>query len=442
MLNVNDDMDEFLKRAAEDYPLKIGKGNWDDVAAAIGNDAAVISNKNYRKAWWLLLLLPLIIAVAVYDYHSTGQGVSTGIAATAPSAPAAKDVSVAGKAPATIQADAGSTAAAAATTTKPQPLPEQQEPASGKNSKQTNEHLSFIKTYIRATGEKTITDQQAVLQKNMLPQSNPAAAAAVTTITTHKTQNNSLVLQAGDITNGAGNNTNLAIINQIDSVGKTDKQDAATQVVKTNSRKAPLPKQIGFYAGIAVSADATTVKFHSIKHIGNTFSILAGYRINNTWSVETGLMWDKKKYYSTGKYFDKANAGLSPDYDIHYLNGDCKMLEIPLNVKYDFKSKKRSGFYIAAGVSSYFMKREGYNYFVTHLSEPAVPGYYSSRDYKNTTSNIFAITNLSGGYQFIFKNNSALRIEPYFKIPVSGLGVGKLPLTSTGIAAAYTLPLH
>ena len=114
------------------------------------------------------------------------------------------------------------------------------------------------------------------------------------------------------------------------------------------------------------------------------------------------------------------------------------MLEVPLDVKYDFNSKRLSGFYIAAGLSNYIMKKESYEYHATYSGNY----YVGNKDYKNSTTNLFSVANISGGYQFIFKNNNSLRIEPYFKVPLSGLGIGKLPFSSTGISAAYTLPLH
>ena len=88
------------------------------------------------------------------------------------------------------------------------------------------------------------------------------------------------------------------------------------------------------------------------------------------------------------------------------------------------------------------MKKESYVGFFTQNSDPSRPGYDYPYVYKNSTNNIFSVGNLSGGYQFIFKNNGSLRIEPYLRVPLTGLGVGRMPFLSTGISTAYTLPLR
>ena len=53
--------------------------------------------------------------------------------------------------------------------------------------------------------------------------------------------------------------------------------------------------------------------------------------------------------------------------------------------------------------------------------------------YKNENSHIFSVINLSGGYQYHFSDRFSLMAEPYVKIPLSGVGQGKVNLNSGGI---------
>src|SRR5206468_8422203 len=64
MLNLNDDMDDKIRQAAEDYPLKIKGKDWDKVVGAMQSTAEIEQPGNRKEYWWLLLLLlPLMLAV-------------------------------------------------------------------------------------------------------------------------------------------------------------------------------------------------------------------------------------------------------------------------------------------------------------------------------------------------------------------------------------------
>ena len=68
MLRENDDMDELLRKAADNYPLKTDNADWKKVRSdlvAKGMSNAPTKNKN-RRSLWLLLLLPLGWAVYYY----------------------------------------------------------------------------------------------------------------------------------------------------------------------------------------------------------------------------------------------------------------------------------------------------------------------------------------------------------------------------------------
>ena len=106
------------------------------------------------------------------------------------------------------------------------------------------------------------------------------------------------------------------------------------------------------------------------------------------------------------------------------------MLEVPLAVRYNFSADKQSGWFATLGSSSYFMKEEKYIYQYYYGTSGPVP---HNRMYKNSSNNVFSTINVSGGYTRQLWKFADLRIEPYLKIPVAGMGVAELPLLSTGI---------
>ena len=455
-------MDDLIRQAADEYPLKTGGNDWEKVAA--GMQATIPKEpSNHKKYWWLLLLLlPLLIAVPLYYQNKSIQKHdNNSIAKTTDTAARKQDVNSLSdkenKAPeqVTTEGIAASQANRTGSTKK-------------QNDVSTNNH--FTTDITAAIGNKNAVSASSVngrrnqntSEKDALKFINNTNSSVTNGLADNTNRNNNLSFEKSHLSTIKNVPDTAAIVNKEIQKNNAEKEstpaatihnddnkatiisqkDSATTAKKTNSKHTSIIKRKGLYAGAAAGLDATMVKFNEVNKIGNSASLIVGYRMNNTWSVETGLMWDNKNYYSPGEYFNKSNTGLSADYNIHYLNGNCKMFEIPLNIKYDFISKRSSGFFVTAGLSSYIMKKEGYNYFVTHDSNPTEPGYYKQKDYRNATNNFFSVANISGGYQFIFKNNNSLRIEPYLKVPLKGLGIGKLPFSSTGISAAYTLPLH
>jgi hypothetical protein len=192
-------------------------------------------------------------------------------------------------------------------------------------------------------------------------------------------------------------------------------------------------KQAGYlYTGLVGGVDVSNVKMQKVSKTGYTAGILLGYSINNKWSIESGAYFDQKAYYSSGEYF-KPN-GNPPYSQLKSIEGVCRMIELPLTVKFNFNSRS-DGWYATTGISSYLMKKEDYNYTV---EVPGGPSYTGYREYKNSTKNWFSVLHLSVGYSKNAGHIGTIRIEPYLKAPLKGLGFGRLPITSTGVTVGLT----
>jgi len=217
---------------------------------------------------------------------------------------------------------------------------------------------------------------------------------------------------------------------------KTDDKSLPV-TTENNSKKAKRPvviqKNFHFYAAIMAGADLSTVKFQSVKGVGNSFGLLLGYHFSHSkFNIETGVYWDTKKYYSSGEYFDKKNVDYfngNPNIQLNSVNGTCNMFEIPVNVRYNISQTKKSTFFAVLGLSSYLMNKESYDYELSSYgaSWPSDASYYHS------TQNWFSIMNLSVGYEHRLGKIGDIRIEPYAKLPLSGVGKGSLAITSAGL---------
>ncbi len=110
------------------------------------------------------------------------------------------------------------------------------------------------------------------------------------------------------------------------------------------------------------------------------------------------------------------------------------MFEIPVNLKYSFLVKSKNSMYAIAGLSSYLMGHEYYNFDYEQWGAD----YTGGRPYDNNDKSWFSIVNLGLGYERKLGSKTNLRIEPYIKLPVSGAGTGNIKITSTGLYLGLT----
>ncbi|MCC6287696.1 MAG: outer membrane beta-barrel protein [Chitinophagaceae bacterium] len=203
-------------------------------------------------------------------------------------------------------------------------------------------------------------------------------------------------------------------------------------LLQQKKNKVDEKQQHYFYIAAVVAPDLSSVKLQRIAGTGSSVGLLLGYRINNRWHIETGAMWEKKIYYTKGENFDKSK--LNPylrSVELMNIDGNCHMITIPLNVRYNISTGKKSNWFVATGMSSYLMNKEHYDFTYRHSAggQPMTKGY----DYKTPEKNWMTVINLNAGYERTFLKTFNFRIEPYFRIPVSKVGTGNLSLTSGGI---------
>lgn len=196
-------------------------------------------------------------------------------------------------------------------------------------------------------------------------------------------------------------------------------------------------KESGFYTGIISGVDLSSIHFKSIK-TGATKGFIMGYAFNQKWSIESGLLWDTKRVYDNGTYFNPPGYTATNGITIVAVNGKSRLYEIPVNMKYTIISGKHSLF-TTAGLSSYLMRSENYDYEYVQNNQPGGHNYLS---YKNETKNWLSVVNFSMGYTHKLGNNGSIRVEPYLKLPIKNIGVGNMPIMSTGLNIGFTKPLR
>jgi hypothetical protein len=189
----------------------------------------------------------------------------------------------------------------------------------------------------------------------------------------------------------------------------------------------------GFYTGIITGVDLSSIGFRSAK-AGSTKGFMIGYSLNNKWSIESGLLWDTKRVSDNGDHFNPPGYTPSSGITIIAVSGKSRLYELPLNVKYTIIPGKHR-FFATTGLSSYIMRSENYDYEYLQNNQPGGHNYLS---YKNETKNWFSVVNFSMGYSHNLGSLGELRLEPYLKLPIGKIGVGRMPIMSTGLNIGFT----
>jgi hypothetical protein len=437
MQYVNDDMDELFKRAAENYPLDTNSANWNKVLAALQNEtgAKTISEKKGNKngrLLWLLLLLPLgLICNQLYSPGTiNNKGVSKGVVQDETIRSAVKTDQQRSNSKEEIGLNSANVTSNNIDTENPDEINTN---GNSKNEPVTSSGVSPLPR------QQTSSHFNAGSSKNY---TNEYSSSEIFTNGNSKSQGN-----VADFENGLKENyrkyvSEIAFSKILGNVRPNMFNRKFDPIINPSEEDSKQPIQVArrkkFYGGVMGGLDMTTIKFQKVENAGKTFGILLGYQLNRKWSIETGVYLERKYYYTEGKYFDakKIYPGMSPNYWLDNISGNCKMIEIPVALRYNFHSGKNSRLFATTGLSSYIMKKESYIYDYYYGSSSSYRRH--ELDTANATKNLFSNLSLSMGYSHRLGNFADIRIEPYLKVPVSKMGIGNLPLFSTGLQIGIT----
>lgn len=483
----NDDMDELFRKAAENYEVDTSKASgWDAVNKVLRNADGLNMEKTgkgkrkYRFFFWWFLLLPALL-LGYYSWKKTGSTYKEDITAKTTSGKTTKDVyegssasksfenTIAGKSSAepeksTLNASPGNNNAIIEKDAGDNSLSEKNVISGEKNTIQNNPVPNFIEDKENRQGH-SLSNNAVLNNRKKIAKNNQRNLIVV-----DNENNTSDRLIAQPLKNNKDNirnkHTNNTGISKPDGyAGKTitgsfqyvftDHDGKALPVIsfeknipgmvmrneslsvahidsslKSNNNKVDR-KDHYLYVAAVIAPDLSSVKFQRIAGTGSSVGLLLGYRINKHWHIETGALWEKKIYCTEGKYFDKSK--LSPylrDVEIMNADGNCYMITIPLNVRYNISAGEKNNWFVSTGMSSYLMNKEYYDFTYRHPGgQPMRKGY----DYKTAEKNWMTVINLNLGYERTFLKTFNFRIEPYFRLPVSGVGTGNLSLSSGGV---------
>jgi hypothetical protein len=160
-----------------------------------------------------------------------------------------------------------------------------------------------------------------------------------------------------------------------------NKPSLSKKAIKSKSLR--LNRSLNF--GLSFGPDYTDGGGITNNQIGNNIGITVGYYLTNKLSVNTVIFYSNKFYWTPGYGYNQSQPATgyastfaaSPPID--YLNGSCNMWELPLTVRYDFAHNEKTRFFANAGLSSYFMMKQNYIYFI-HTNSQRLAAWKTSNN--------------------------------------------------------------
>jgi len=183
---------------------------------------------------------------------------------------------------------------------------------------------------------------------------------------------------------------------------------------------------------MAFASDFNSVNGITNSLFGYSLGMGVNYKISKTISASTGMYYSQKQYTSDkASYKTEVKPFATWTSYSRKIEADCKVIDIPLNINLLVKSGPETNLLASAGLSSYFMLSERYNFI--YNPTPAYPSSGRSYTIRNSNRHLLSVINLAVGLEKPITKLSSIIIQPYAKIPLSGIGQGETDLRSFGL---------
>lgn len=307
---------------------------------------------------------------------------------------------------------------------------------SGTRVEDNNNPVQNTKGLISTKLKNTVANQHQILEGQIQKGNNEPAES--NTISNHRKpqiENGKAIAQdqSKDISSKSPSQTEVTNEKVVKDEVKQASESNPTGVAKTDTKYTSFKKNEKNAAGngfsFSVSAGPDISKAGNSKPGETTFAYGAGvgYTLNR-FTLRTGVYASKKIYWAGPEDYSLAYVP-STTSKFEGADADCYVIEVPLKLSYNFAVGNKSNWFAGAGLSSYFMKRETYNY----IYKTSWGTYTHTLEVKNENKHYFSVLNLSGGYTHRIGNIFSISAEPYLEYPLTGIGEGKVNLKSAGV---------
>jgi hypothetical protein len=183
---------------------------------------------------------------------------------------------------------------------------------------------------------------------------------------------------------------------------------------------------------ILAAPDVTDSKTSIGTKISSNFGLLLTYPVNKKLSISTGAIYARKLYDYGGNAATLYGQAESP----WALNADCFVIDVPVNVNYQVLQKKNYSVTLNSGLSSYFMLKEKYKY--TSTDQTGIP-QISRLEINNQNQHLLGVANFSVSVERIVSDRVSIGVQPFLKLPLTGIGYYDYNLRSRGVAVSLSI---
>lgn len=203
------------------------------------------------------------------------------------------------------------------------------------------------------------------------------------------------------------------------------------KIPEKKSEKSKKRNRSTFFITLSAGPD---VSFTNSDKPGRIISVSGagiGYTYKERLTLRAGFYTARKVYSASPEAYNPPPGFYSYYPYLEKVDASCKVYEIPVTLSYKFAAGKRYNLFASGGLSSYLMKKETYDYYYkTYAWGPTLNSEWTI---SNKNNHFFSVLTLSAGYQRNINKRVSIIAEPYFKLPLSGVGYGKVKLNSAGI---------
>ncbi|UOQ53199.1 hypothetical protein [Hymenobacter cellulosivorans] len=182
--------------------------------------------------------------------------------------------------------------------------------------------------------------------------------------------------------------------------------------------------------------ELSTVGWTKTTSPGSNLGVLVEYRFTDRLRLNVAAIRSVKRYVARGSDYTVPAGTWDGNYTIDHVGAVCRIIDLPINLRYDVVYRENSSVFVSAGLTSLLMRDEQYAYDYEYY------GKYYTRNWNvaNGSNHWLSVVNLSAGYERDFGQRWSGQAEPFVKVPLGGVGFGKVKLSSAGVF--FSLKYH
>jgi hypothetical protein len=201
----------------------------------------------------------------------------------------------------------------------------------------------------------------------------------------------------------------------------------------TKEQKKPTPRPpYRVVVGLLGAPSFSAVRTPQTAQLGGDYGLTLEYLLTPRLRVRAGLISSQKRYRAASSDYE-APASWQWFAGDYMLDANCRITEIPLDLRFDVLRRPTYTLFTSVGVNSLLMRNERYSYDWTMNGQT----FTKTALVVNGSNHFLSVLNLSVGVERPIGGRWSAQVEPFWQVPLGGVGAGKVHLSSAG--ASFSL---